>query len=372
MTLRTKLSLFFGIFCVMALSNAIVPVLTSYGSASSLHGMIYAAYFLGAFVTTLPAGILSDRLGRIPPIRLGLAITVTSGLFLAVTHDPLLVLSLRFIEGIGAGLFVAATMSYVNSDPDHVRMSGWFMASMNAGLVAGLLMSGWLATFLSLPATGILLFSFLVVVPAIAAFFVREPEIPVTLYPVGTVSRFIIQFGWLWYSAIILIGITGVVTSLYPKFSGAPSDILGIWIAGMSIATIAAVLIFSRTSLSPVPTIRCVAVLLGIAAIITYYSAAGFLLLGALAGVVMIAQMAFLATVPRYQGVLMGLFSTTSYLGMALLPVLAGFIAGTMGFFVAFICLAAAAVTVAATIGFCSCTPESPGKSGHGAADNEQ
>jgi len=372
MTLRTKLPLFLGIFCVMALSNAIVPVLASYGSVSSLHGMIYAAYFLGAFVTTLPAGILSDRVGRIPLIRLGLAITVTSGLFLVVTRDPLLVLSARFIEGIGAGLFVAATMSYVNSDPNHVRMSGWLMASMNAGLVAGLLMTGWLAALLSLPASGILLFSFLSAVPALAAFFVHEPELPVTAYPVGTVSRFIIQFGWLWYSAIILIGITGVVTSLYPKYSGAPSDILGLWIAGMSIATIAAVLIFSRTSLSPQPTIRRAAILLGIAAIITYYTAAGFLLIGALAGVIMIAQMAFLARVPRYQGVLMGLFSTTSYLGMALLPVLAGFIAESQGFFVAFISLAVAAASVAATIGFCSCTPESPGTQGHGAADNEQ
>ena len=51
--MRTRLSLFFGIFAVMALSNAIVPVLPHYAGESAVQGAIYAAYFLGAFVTTL-------------------------------------------------------------------------------------------------------------------------------------------------------------------------------------------------------------------------------------------------------------------------------------------------------------------------------
>jgi len=357
--MRTRLTLFFGIFTVMALSNAIVPVLSEYAPASSLQGAVYAAYFLGAFITTLPAGILSDRFGRIPLIRLGLAITVTSGLFLSINSDPLLVLVARFIEGFGAGLFVAAAMSYVNTDPDHVRLSGWLMAFMNAGLVAGLLLAGWLAAFLNEPASGILLFSFLAIVPALTAFLAREPSGPAAGYPAGTVVRFIGQFRWLWFSAIVLIGATGVVTSLYPKFSGAPADVLGFWIAGMSVVTIAAVLIYSRTTLPPVPTIRWAAALMGIAVIITFFSAAGFLLIGALAGIVMIAQMAFLATTQQYQGVVMGLFATMSYLGMALLPVAAGLIADTTGFFAAFCFVALGAAMVAGTIGRCSCAPAS-------------
>ena len=133
MAMRPYLALFLGIFSVMALSNAIVPVLPAYTSDSSLHGLIYAGYFLGAFFMTLPAGILSDRYGRIPFIRLGLAMSVTSGLILAMTMDPAVVIAARLFEGFGAGLFVAAAMSAVNADPDHVRLSGWLMASLNAG-----------------------------------------------------------------------------------------------------------------------------------------------------------------------------------------------------------------------------------------------
>ncbi len=355
--MRNRLTLFFGIFAVMALSNAIVPVLPYYGTGSSIHGLIYAAYFLGAFLTTLPAGILSDRFGRTPLIRLGLAITVISGLFLALNTGTYMVLAARLAEGIGAGLFVAASLSWVNADRDHVRLSGWLMASMNAGLVAGLLVSGWLATYLPVPVGGILVFSLAASLPALAAFLVQEPSAVVLRIPEGTVFRFLIQFRWLWFSSVILIGITGVLTSLYPRFSGAPSDLVGLWTAGMSVATIIAVLVYSRTRLSPVPVIRTVAVLFGIAVLFSYVTPAGVLLIGALAGIVMIAQMAFLAGVQEFQGVIMGLFSTMSYLGMALLPAIAGLVADGAGFFAAFFLAALCAGTVAVTIGRCSCPP---------------
>jgi MFS family permease len=135
--MRTQLTLFFGIFAVMALSNAIVPVLPSYAGTSAIQAAIYSAYFLGAFLSTLPAGILSDRYGRVPVIRIGLAITVASGLLLSVLVSPFPVIVTRFIEGVGGGFFVAAAMSYVNALPDHEKMSGYFMALLNAGLVIG-------------------------------------------------------------------------------------------------------------------------------------------------------------------------------------------------------------------------------------------
>lgn len=335
----------------MALSNAIVPVLSSYSADTSVHGMIYAAYFLGAFAITLPAGILSDRFGRIPIIRTGLIVTVAAGIILAFAGELLPVITLRFIEGLGAGLFVAAGMSYVNSHPGHLRMSGWYMAFLNAGLVTGLLLSGELAVLLSRPATGILLFALLAAVPAAVSLIVREPVTPVVPHDRKSVPYFIVTYRWLWYSAIVLIGITGVVTTLYPEFSGAPADILGFWIAGMSVATIAAVLIYSRVDLPPVPAVRWSAVLMAGAVIISFFFPAGFILIGALAGVVMIAQMVILSGVREHQGTVMGIFSTTSYLGMALLPVMAGFVAKSLGFFLAFCISACMALTVAIVFG---------------------
>ena len=353
--MRTRLSLFFGIFAVMALSNAIVPVLPAYAGSSALQAAIYSAYFLGAFLSTLPGGILSDRFGRVPIMRIGLAITVTSGLLLSVLVMPFSVIVVRFIEGVGGGFFVAAAMSYVNSLPDHEKKSGYFMALLNAGLVIGLVFSGWLAAQLPNPSAGILVFAGLSLIPAIASFFVHETAAVTSPGNHNALIPLVKEYRWLWYSAVILIGITGVVTSLYPKFSGYSPDSVGIWISLMSIATIAGVLVASRLSLPPVLTIRWSAILMVIAVMVSYFSPLGFVMIGIGAGVVMIAQMNFLAQVKDHQGIAMGLFSTTTYLGMAALPFIAGLIADSTGFFYAFCATALFAFTVFLTIGRCDC-----------------
>jgi MFS family permease len=353
--MKTRVSLFFGMFAVMALSNAIVPVLPSYTDSSAAQAAIYSAYFLGAFVSTLPAGILSDRYGRVPVIRTGLAITAASGFLLSVLVLPVPVIVARILEGIGTGFFVAAAMSYVNSLSDHEQMSGYLMASLNAGLVIGLVCAGWLAANLPNRASGILVFSALVIIPVIASLFIKETGSVTREGNFSTILYLVTEFRWLWYSAVILIGITGVVTSLYPKFSGYTPDSVGNWISIMSIATIAGVLAASRLSLPPVSTIRWSAILIVISVMVSYYSPLGFVILGICAGVVMIAQMSFLAGVRDHQGGAMGLYSTSTYLGMAALPFITGLIADSSGFFISFCATAFFALTVFFTIGRCDC-----------------
>jgi len=67
--------------------------------------------------------------------------------------------------------------------------------------------------------------------------------------------------------------------------------------------------------------------------------------------------MAYLAGVTGHQGLLMGLFSTASYLGMAILPFVAGIIADTGGFFAAFVVTSIFGGTVAITTGRCRRQP---------------
>jgi MFS family permease len=358
--MHPRFAIIAGIFPVMALSNAIVPVLASYAADSTLQGAIFAAYFFGAFVTTLPAGLLSDRYGRLPVIRVGLILSVISGCLLFFVTTPGLVVLLRALEGAGAGLFVAAAMAYVNSQPDHARMSGQFIAMLNVGLVTGLLLSGWLAVHTTAPVTGILVFTILIAVATCASFFTRVPKHTSPSQQTPVFFPLLGNYRWLWYSTIILVGITGVVTSLYPKFSGVAPDIIGIWISGMNIATIVTVLVISRMPFSPVTVIRWAAVLLFGCVMISFFSPLGFVLMGALAGVVMIAQMAFLAEVHDHQGIAMGLFTTASYLGMTVLPFVMGVVADGAGFFTAFFCTAILAGTVALTIGWCSCNRLTP------------
>ena len=344
--MRTRFTLFFGIFSVMALSNAIVPVLPVFAVSSTLQGAVYSAYFFGAFVSTLPGGLLSDRFGRVPVIRTGLGLTLLTGLLLVLTTAPYAVILLRFAEGVGAGFFVASAMSAVNYGPAHRQMSGVFMALLNTGLVIGLVVAGLLGTWLANPAAGIFLFSICSLVPFLTSLLIRESSQAPLSQGRGSIVTSVKDFRWIWYSSVILIGITGVVTSLYPKFSGASPDRVGIWIAGMSCATIAAVLVASRVTIPPSTVIRFSAVLMAAGIIVTVVSPWGFVVIGCLAGFVMISQMAILAGAKEHQGVVMGMYSTAGYLGMTALPVLAGLVADQAGFFAAFILTALLTLTV--------------------------
>lgn len=349
--MRDNVTLFFGVFTVMALSNAIVPVLPAFSDRPSWTGAIYAAYFLGAFISTLPAGILSERFGPSALMRTGLVLTVAGGAVLLLSGSAPVTLAGRFAEGIGAGLFIAPAMAAVNRRDDHEKMSGYFLALLNAGLVLGLIAAGVLASVSGMPAAGILLFSALAVIPLLASpGSSDESPVPAGHDLVQSWEIFL-KYRWVLFSSVVLIGATGVATSLFPNHSTLPSDAAGFWIAGMSIATIVSVMVISRFPFEEIRAIQISSLLMAGGILLLAWSPAGLLVLGAVAGFVMIAQMALLAGERVHQGIAMGLFSTSSYLGMALLPFLAGLVADLSGIISAFAVTAVFSCTVAFVVG---------------------
>ena len=168
--MREDIVLYFGVFGLMALSNAIVPVLPLIAAGPAVQGIIYSAYFLGALVSTLPTGLLCDRFGETFFIRSGLLLTVLSGIFLLMaSSSPFSLVIARVIEGIGAGLLVASALSWLNRQPDHQKMTGYFMALLNAGLVIGLIGGGGVASIVGVPDAGLMLFLILTAIPFLAS-----------------------------------------------------------------------------------------------------------------------------------------------------------------------------------------------------------
>lgn len=359
--MKERLSIIFGVFAVMALSNAVVPVLPSFAKElPAVQGAIFSAYFLGAFLTVYPAGLLSDRIGKVLLIRTGLVLTVVSGAAIFLLQGAYEVILFRFIEGIGGGMFISSALSWVNEQEDHKHLTGYFYACLNLGLVLGLIAAGLLEQSAG-ERGGIILFTVLSVIPLLLNMSARD-TVPVIRAEAETL-KIISDYRWLYLSTIILVGSTGVLTSLYPEFTDESPIVLSLMIGVMNVATIFSSIAASRTTYRPVPVIRVGALLMAVSVTLAYFApGAGivpviivFTLTGLIAGFIFVGQTDFLAGTGYRQGVIVGLFNTAAYGGMTFLPFASGLLSQYVNYFTGFIFTALLSVVVALTIGRCEC-----------------
>ena len=300
-----KLPILLGIFVVMALSNAVVPVLPDFAEGAALQGVVYSAYFLGAFLTVLPAGLASDRIGSVPLIRAGLLLTLASGVLILLFPSGLPLLAFRVIEGIGAGLFLSAALAWANSQTPAGQLSGYVMAALNLGLVVGLLATGWLDAAFDSHLAGIALFTVLAIPAAAMSLVVRESER--VGFAKADFAGIVRNYFWLFAAAVVLVGMTGAVAAVYPEYTGNDSSLLALQLATINIATVVALLVTPRINFRPAPTIRAASLLMAAAVLAGYFTPYAFPAIGALSGVFIVAVLAFLAETKIEQGVMTGL-----------------------------------------------------------------
>ncbi|MBT8507375.1 MFS transporter [Methanomicrobiaceae archaeon CYW5] len=360
--MKQRISLILGVFTVMALSNAVVPILPFFASeAPSVQGAIFSAYFFGAFLSVIPAGILGDRYGTKRCIKSGLFLTVVTGaaIFL-VPHSPLLVIAARGIEGIGAGFFVASALSWVNVQKDSRMLSGYYFAALNVGLLSGLLITGWLADFGT--TLGLLVFTVLSMVPFLLSFTLSEEGREER--EIAPVKDAAYMFRWIYLSSFIIVGTTGVISSLYPEFTGELPIVLSLQLAAMNMGTVITSLVAPRIRIQPVPLIRVGGIVMALAVAMAFFAPEFgwiavilvFAAVGGVVGFVFVAQMEYLAQSKIRQGTVVGIFNASAYGGMAFMPFIAGLVVDAVGYSAAFGLATLLCGCVALFIGRCECT----------------
>lgn len=351
-----RISLFIGAFAAMALSNAVVPVLNSVAPDAGMQGAVYSAYFLGAFLMVFPAGWLSDRVGRAPLVRIGLFGTCAAAIALWVSYpDPAAAVVLRFLEGLCTGMFVSAAMAVVNSAEDHRRLAGGFVALMNVGMVAGLVVSGWLAAGQAY--AGVLVFGVLTGAAGLFGLWPTEErgrtEDVLSLADIGNIA---VYHKWLWAALFVFCGTTGVVISVYPELSGASAEVNGVVTALMSVATAVFVYAASRMrTANSLSVLRWSGILLAVFVPVVLVHPAGMILVGAVFGVVTAAALNYLAETKKPQGVMNGMFNMTQYAGMAALPFAAGLLVMPAGYLPVFFLVAVLNAAAGLLVVRCPC-----------------
>src|SRR3990172_6462099 len=152
-----------GMFSRLGYQMARSPVLPRFaqdlGASPELAGLIIGASTITGVVFKLPAGALSDLLGRRRMMLLGCAFFAGPPFLYLLVDHPIALLLLRFVHGLATAIFspVASAAVAALAEKGRGERLGWFASASDAGGTVGPLIGGlvlfWTASY---PATYLL------------------------------------------------------------------------------------------------------------------------------------------------------------------------------------------------------------------------
>ena len=359
----------------MARSPVLPAFATDLGAGPELLGVIVAASTITGVFFKLPAGTLSDMLGRKRMMVLGALFFAFPPFLYPLVNDPWSLLALRFVHGFATAIFSPVAAAYVAGLREQGRGArlGWFASANDIGATGGPMIGGFLlyftasypVTYLTVGGLGVLTLAIVLLLPDIEPARVRETktfrqrlaEFRQGVAEVLSVPPILIASS---IEAVMYFGYAAFLGFLpiYAKQAGLNDAeialVLGAQlVAAMLVKPLAGSLSdrFSRKPVIIVGLLFCVAAL---PLIFRSESFTAFALMSALLGIgvgtvtpVTNALIADLASAKRL-GAAMGVFGTVFDFGEAMGPIVAGFLIGSVGYAVTFDILAA--LTLAATV----------------------
>ncbi|HEU5395064.1 MAG TPA: MFS transporter [Candidatus Methylomirabilis sp.] len=371
----------------MARSPVLPRFAQDLGAGPELAGLIIGASTITGVLFKLPAGALSDLLGRRRMMLLGCAFFAGPPFLYPLVHEPWSLLLLRFVHGLATAIFspVASAAVAALAEKGRGEKLGWFAAASDAGGTLGPLLGGlvlfWTASY---PTTYLLVG--LLGLPPLFLVLRLPPDPPVSPRPSYGPSRWsqfrdgilevvshpavLVASGveaimYLGYAAFLgyfplyasgiglndaliglIIGVQLATTMLAKPLSGRLSDRLG------RKPMIVVGLLLVAGSLPLVPLVRAPLPLAALSAV-----------LGLGVAIVTPSTTALVADLVRAgrMGSAMGVFGTIWDSGEAAGPVLAGILVARAGYGVAFGAIAAGLGLVTLLFAFAVPDPERAG-----------
>src|SRR5437867_10925300 len=170
----------------MARSPVLPTFAADLGALPELIGIIVAASTITGVFFKLPAGALSDVLGKKRMMVLGALFFALPPFLYPFVHDAWSLLALRFVHGFATAIFSPVASAYVAGLAERGRGArlGWFSSANDIGATAGPLIGGFVlyftasysVTYLTVGALGVLTFIVVLLLPDLERAAAREAK----------------------------------------------------------------------------------------------------------------------------------------------------------------------------------------------------
>ena len=147
---------------------AIPAMVDALATTLPLGQKIVGIFMIGMACGQIPAGLFSDRLGRMPTLYAGMALFAAAGTVAALSNSIEVLLAARFVQGIGAASAIVlsrAIVRDVSSGKESARLMSlmtmiFTAAPVLAPTIGALLVAqwGWRAPFFTIALLGFLIF----------------------------------------------------------------------------------------------------------------------------------------------------------------------------------------------------------------------
>ncbi|MFJ5777489.1 MDR family MFS transporter [Streptomyces sp. NPDC093094] len=120
------------------------------GHSASYAGLVAALHGLGGVISSLGAGVATDRLGRRPTLLIAQSSTALSVALLGFMHDPVSIAAVAFLVGMASNASrpaVQAMMADIVRPEDRVRAFSLNYWAINLGFAVSSMAAGFIAEF---------------------------------------------------------------------------------------------------------------------------------------------------------------------------------------------------------------------------------
>ncbi|GAA3497223.1 MFS transporter [Streptomyces prasinosporus] len=146
------------------------------GYSATYAGLVAALHGLGGVISSLGAGVMTDRLGRRPTLLVAQAATAVSVAALGFVHDPVAIAAVAFLVGMASNASrpaVQAMMADIVRPEDRIRAFSLNYWAINLGFAVSSVAAGFIAEYSYL--AGFLIEAVMTMVCAVVVF-VKLPE----------------------------------------------------------------------------------------------------------------------------------------------------------------------------------------------------